>query len=437
MPGNKRPKLDAQSLKALNRAQPSAPPSKPEFTTNIDPTQQGDAAPSLSLPPPKPPTQINARDLKGLKYFNLINPLLKHLHECGTQRDRAGNRILHYDQYAALILLFYFNPIIKGLRGITQASQLERLQKELGCSRASLGSLSEAARVFDSEPLREIIGELAQKALPITVGKEAEALRGLTAVDGSLLPALPKMAWALWQDDEHRAAKMHVHFDVFKGAPMDVTVTHGSGSENEQLRNMFLPKRLYVIDRGYAEYQLFQDIIDAGSSFIGRIKNNAAFEVLEERPITTEAKGAGVIRDVIIKRLGTEHHKNVLKQSVRIVIVATGKTDSNGQPDVLILATNRLDLAAELVALAYKYRWSVELFFRWLKCILGCRHLLATNQNGVEIQVYLGIIASLLISLWTGKKPTQRTLEMLQFYFSGWATWEELQAHIEKLKDHK
>src|SRR5271157_450567 len=88
------------------------------------------------------------------------------------------------------------------------------------------------------------------------------------------------------------------------------------------------------------------------------------------------------------------NHKNVLKQSVRIVIVVTGKTDSNGQPDVLILATDCLDLAAELVALAYKYRWSVELFFRWLKCILGCRHLLATNQNGVEIQVYLGIIAS-------------------------------------------
>jgi hypothetical protein len=110
MPGNKRPKLNAQSLKALNRAQPSAPPSKPEFTTNIDPTQRGDAAPSLSLPPPKPPTQINARDLKGLKYFNLINPFLEHLHECGTQRDRAGNRSLHYDQYAALILLFYFNP---------------------------------------------------------------------------------------------------------------------------------------------------------------------------------------------------------------------------------------------------------------------------------------------------------------------------------------
>jgi IS4 transposase len=93
-----------------------------------------------------------------------------------------------------------------------------------------------------------------------------------------------------------------------------------------------------------------------------------------------------------------------------------------------------MDLEAHLVALGYRYRWSVELFFRWFKCILGCRHLLSTSQNGVEIQVYLAIIASLLISLWTGRRPTKRTFEMLCFYFSGMADKNELLAHIEKLK---
>jgi hypothetical protein len=77
------------------------------------------------------------------------------------------------------------------------------------------------------------------------------------------------------------------------------------------------------------------------------------------------------------------------------------------------------------------------LFFRWFKCVLGCRHLLSTSANGVTIQVYLGIIASLLISVWIGKKPTLRTLEMLQFYFTGWATLEELTAHIAQLQDHE
>jgi hypothetical protein len=426
MPQKKRPKIDPNALKAYRRALAAAPKSEPK-------THRGEAAQGRGA---KRKPKINERDLKGLKYFTLINPLLEGLHECSTERDRAGNRILHYDQYCCLLLLFYFNPIVDSLRGIQQASQLDHVQKELGCSRASLGSLSEAARVFDSELLRELIPQLAEKVLPTARGRDATALKGLIAVDGSLLPALPKMVWALWQDDDHRAAKMHVHFDVFKGIPADVTVTHGSSSEREQLRIMLLPGRLYVIDRGYVDYQLFQDIVDVGSSFIGRVQDNVAYEVFEERPLTAEAKAAGVVSDVVVKRLGTDHHKNVLKRSVRIIKVQTDKLNTDGTPNVLVLVTNRLDLPAELVALGYKHRWAVELFFRWLKCILGCRHLLANNKNGVEIQVYLGMIASLLISLWTGRKPTKRTLEMVQFYFIGMASWEELRAHIEKLKKH-
>jgi len=148
---------------------------------------------------------------------------------------------------------------------------------------------------------------------------------------------------------------------VFRGIPADVTVTHGSGSEREQLRKMLQPSRVYVVDRGYEEYQLFQDIVDAGSSFIARVQDSVAYTVLEERPLTKEARAAGVVSDVIVKRLGTDHHKNVLKQKVRIVKVQTDKLDSNGKPNVLVLVTNLLDLPAELVALGYKYRWAVEM----------------------------------------------------------------------------
>ena len=59
---------------------------------------------------------------------------------------------------------------------------------------------------------------------------------------------------------------------------------------------------------------------------------------------------------------------------------------------------------------------------------------LANSRDGVAIQVYLAIIASLLITLWVERKPTRRTLEMLQFYFTGWATEDELMAHLEKFK---
>lgn len=380
--------------------------------------------------------EIKDADLQGLKYFKILKPLLARLHDNAAARDRADNRRLFFDQYACLVLLYFFNPIVTSLRGIQQASTLAKVQKLFGCERAALGSLSEASRVFDPEVLHEIIQELAERAQPLLVGKEAEALRGLTAVDGSLLPALPKMAWALWQDASHRATKMHVHFDVLKGVPTHVTVTAGQDSERDQLRASVQPGGFYVIDRGYRDWAFFQEIVAAGASFVGRVQDNTVIHAAEERPLTAAAQAAGIVRDVVVDKTGNERHQNLLKHPLRIIVIDTGKRLLNGTPDLVILCTNRLDLPAEMVALAYRYRWAIELFFRWFKCILGCRHLLSTSENGVTIQIYLGIIASLLISLWTGKKPTKRTFEMLRFYFMGWATDEELTAHLEALPNH-
>lgn len=379
--------------------------------------------------------EITEEKLQGFKYFKILGPLLESLHQVGTQRDKAQNRQLFFDQYGALLLLYFFNPILTSLRGIQQASHLEKVRKKLGCRGTSLGSLSEAANVFDAQHLEEIIAELAARIPQQTLTRDQQALKNLTAVDGSLLPALSKMAWALWLDEEHRAAKMHVAFEVLRGIPVKVTITEGNGNEKHELRGMLEPGRLYVVDRGYAEYQLFQDILDRESSFIGRIRNNAVWTVVEEWPISAKAGAAGVRRDLVV-RLGGDKSGAVLKKPLRVVEVVTGKINSQGEPEILLLATDRLDLDAELVALGYRFRWSVELFFRWLKCILGCRHLLSHSQNGVTIQVYLAIIASLLISLWTGRKPTKRTYEMLCFYFSGMASEEELLAHIAKLKLH-
>jgi hypothetical protein len=380
---------------------------------------------------------VEEKDVQGLKFFRVLNPLLQTLHDDATQRDKAKNRRLFFDNYTSLLLLYFFSPALTSLRAIQQANDLKKVQKILGCSRSSLGSPSEASRVFDPDLLREILGDLAQQAVPIAHGKEAQALAQLTAVDGSLLPALPKMAWALWQDEDHRAAKMHLCFEVFKGVPVDATLTKGTGSERSELRGMLQPGRLYVLDRGYNSYEFFQDIVDKKASFVCRIQNNAAYRVIETRTISPEAAAAGVIEDVIVDKLGSDHKKNFIRQPVRVVKVDTGELNDKGQPVILVLATSELQLEGELVALAYKHRWAIELFFRWFKCILGCRHLLAHSENGVTIQMYAALIASLMISLWVGRKPTKRTYEMICHYFNGWADDEELLAHIQKLQHHE
>ena len=104
------------------------------------------------MAPPTAP-EIQEKDITGLKYFDQLAPLLQRLHDEGCDRDKAGNRTLHYDQYCLLILLYLFNPVVTSLRGIQQASELNKVQKKLGCGRASLGSLSEATSVFDADRL--------------------------------------------------------------------------------------------------------------------------------------------------------------------------------------------------------------------------------------------------------------------------------------------
>jgi hypothetical protein len=110
---------------------------------------------------------IREEDVEGLKYFRKLWPLFERLHEVGCQRDKAGNRRLFMDQYCALVLLFLFNPCVRSLRAIQQASELKNVQRKLRCGRASLGSLSEATDVFDTERLQEIIRELAQQVRPM------------------------------------------------------------------------------------------------------------------------------------------------------------------------------------------------------------------------------------------------------------------------------
>jgi len=102
--------------------------------------------------------------------------------------------------------------------------------------------------------------------------------------------------------------------------------------------------------------------------------------------------------------------------------------------ETLAIATDLMEVDADVIALIFRYRWTIEIFFRFYKHVLGCRHLLSYKSNGIELQTYAAIIACMLISLWTGRQPTLRTYEMLCWYFTGMADEEELLAHINHLQ---
>ena len=392
---------------------------------------------------------IEESELLGFKYFKKIRGLLARFHEDGCARDRAHNRRLHMDEYLTLLLLFMFNPVCQSLRGLQQASQLRKVQRVLGVPRASLGSLSEAAGVFDPDLLEGLVGELVADLKPLAHDARLDQVPGLlTLVDGTYLTALPALArWALWQEDKRgkHAAKAHVQFELLRGVPVAAALTDAHASEIDTLRARLQAGRLYVIDRGYAEYAFFQAVLDAKSSFVGRLDDNAIVEVVEERLLSTEALAAGVVRDAVV-RLGCKTRRDDLRQPVRLVEVAakphrkpSGKNGRGGpeQGTVIRLVTDVLDLPPEVIGLVYQGRWQIEIFFRMFKHLLGCRHLVSYSQDGLRFQTYAAILACLLIALWTGRQPTIRTHEMLAYYFTGWADDDELQAHLDGLKKRR
>jgi hypothetical protein len=400
-------------------------------------------------------SKMRDSDIVGLKYFDRLMPLLERLHDVGTQRDRAGNRRLFFDQYCAYILLFLFNPIVTSLRGIQQASELKKVQKKLGCPRASLGSLSEAVEVFDPEPVKQIASELAAQLEPLGHDRQFPEVKHLiTAVDGTVIKTLSRIVQAAYlrspTDGRSMSAwRLHTHFEVERGLPVRIDVT-GAGSQGENderavLRNALQADRCYVLDRGYAQFSLFNAIVAAGSSYVCRVRDNSVYEVVEQRPLSAEAAAAGITFDAVVHMGQDRKRTDRPGHPMRLIFIQTTPHQKRGKhgggtlgprsDGVLRIATNLLDVPAEVIGFLYQRRWMIEIFFRFLKHILGCRRLLSTDPVGVEIQAYCAIIACLLIALWTGKQPTKRTYEMICFYFIGWADEEELLAHLAKLKN--
>lgn len=396
--------------------------------------------------------KIRSEQITGLKYFDQLHPLLHRLHADGCQRDRAGNRELHFDQYCMLILLYLFNPVVTSLRGLQQASELAKVQKKLGCSRASLGSLSEAVTVFDPQRLQEIIAELGCQLQPL--GRDArlrDVPGALTAVDGTLLSALPRIMQASCLKAATGSGlvkwRLHTHFEVDRYVPIRIDVTPNGGGDHDEravLERTIEADRTYVMDRGYAKFALFNKIVAAKSSYVCRLRDNSVYDVLEQRPLTDADRAVNVLSDQIVSigHFGKADARP--DHPIRLITIRIsphtsrgkykGGSTGPGSDGILRIATNLLDVPAEVIALIYIYRWTIEIFFRFFKHVLGCRHLLSHSQNGIEIQTYCAIIACLLISLWTGRKPTLRTYEMICWYFCGMASEDELLAHLAKLQ---
>lgn len=338
-------------------------------------------------------------------------------------------RLLLLADYLSLFLFGLLNPVVRTMRALCAASHLKRVQEEI-CSRSvSLGSFSETQHVLDPGLLEKVFSELVDEVTGQNPPHDPRlAHYRWMAQDGSLWSALPRMAWAIYgvgRNGDSHGVKLHLSFNLLDDKPARAAVRRGKDCERAVWKEQWEEGDAYVGDRYFGEdYRLLARLQFKRCVYVLRLRKEAVINVEEELPVTPADQRAGVVRQAWV-RLGAVARTRSIR--VRVVWV-----EADGHSLILVTNLPVEELAAELVSLLYRRRWKIELFFRWIKCIFGCRHFLAESERGATIQIYLALIAALLLQLYTGRRPSKRMMELIQFYLLGYATLEELTTQLHR-----
>lgn len=361
----------------------------------------------------------------GRRYLRIIADQLERL-----RSHRAhGNREVFLDHVVIAHLLAFFNPCLRGLRSIEDLFEHPGVRKRYHIPRLPKSTLSDAQALFDPHLVRPILDSLIQKA---DIQPHDSRLDGVTrellAVDGSFFAVAPRIAWALYNKSCRKGGsskghvRAHVQLDVRSCLPVDVSLTDGQASEAEQLRGSLKENCLYIMDRGFQQYALLDDILHNQSDFVVRLRKSARAEIQSVQALSDADVAAGVVADQIV---AVGWRKDQVCDLPLLRRVDVRFTDRNGKTVTMHLLTNRLDLPAWMIALIYQHRWQVELFFRWLKCVGNFEHFFSESREGMTLQIYVTLIGMLLIAIETGATPSKYDYAIFSSVVSGLAELDE------------
>jgi hypothetical protein len=238
--------------------------------------------------------------------------------------------------------------------------------------------------------------QLYQRVFHVLFARCQQAARGrrsfrfrnpLMSIDGTIIELCATMFdWAKYQQGKG-AAKLHLVLDHDGYLPRFAVLTEGKASEIKIAREFnFSPGTIVVFDRGYVDYQWYQRLTEDGVFFVTRMRHDANYRVLEQRPVP---ENRNIHKDEIIQ-LGSPHYRQVSR--LRRIEVW-----SEQHQQVLVLLTNHLAFGPTTIAQIYRERWQIEVFFRHLKQNLRIKTFVGTSANALHIQIWTALIAMLLL----------------------------------------
>jgi hypothetical protein len=352
--------------------------------------------------------------------WRVLQPLQEHLTQLHAQ-PAHGNRDVYADHVLVAHLIAFLSPALKGLRHIEQIFEHRAARRRFGLPRVPKSTLSDAQAIFDPNLLTPIIADLRRRAPTLPHEPQLDQLLNtLTAVDGTFFAMAPRVAWAVAYNKPNRKnesrksnVRVDLHFNVLTGVPEHAVVTGGRTPEYRTLAAHLEGERFYVLDRGYHCYETWAQVLEAGSDFLVRLRGDMQFDVLEEHALSAADRVCGVTALQTVRVQGARGRRALDARPLKLLHIA------NGDDSPLRLLTNRVDLDADVIGVAYRHRWQIELFFRWLKCVVNFRHFFSESENGVALQIGAAVIGTLLIALLIEDRPSSYDYTMMVNVMSG------------------
>jgi hypothetical protein len=382
----------------------------------------------------------------GQKYVRLLEKLIVSLR---NQADTPhGNQKLFLDDVFIVYLLAFFNPVVRSLRTLEDLSRTPQAQKHLSVEAICKSTLSDFNKLVDPERLQPIVDALRGNLQRKLAGNPAKdkalevLLKQTIAVDGTFLPAMADVAWAVANSNRHGSkhfrARLDARINVQTWLPDAIVIPEPGESESDSAIKRIESGKIYLYDRGYSGFALLRAHYDNQESegeplspkahFVVRYKkegsNSPSLVVVSEKKLTKKQQAAGIISDRIgYIQSDTAKDVGISRIILREVVI---EFQENGETKILRLITNLMEVSSETIGLLYRNRWQVELFFRWFKSIAHFNHLLSHSKHGALAHLYVTIIGVMLMYLHSGFRPSKYMFALLGQVANGAATLEEI-----------
>lgn len=346
------------------------------------------------------------------------------------QRLRAipahGNRRLSVDRLVQGLLLAFFDPLARSLRLLEDAGDFGG---RLDLPRLARSTTADALAAVDPGCLLPLLQDLRQRVPELAQDDPdlATITRRIIAADGTYLTTLAEVAWALHHTKSNGRrqgqVRANVQLDVATWVPQVLSVSGDDGhGEPAAFAPDLLQGVLYVLDRNFVDFAFLKTLLERHNDFVLRVRANLpATRSVQSRPLSAADREAGVVSDEIVALTG----RNAPPGLFRLVTIHT--TNRHGQVETIRLLSSLSDeaVAARVIGAIYRLRWQIELFFKWLKVWARMDHLLSTSRNGITFQLYVAVIAVLLMHLQTGRRLSVHALAALSRLASGQLTLEQ------------